>query len=211
MKLAVMQPYFFPYLGYFQLIHSVDMFVFYDDVSFIKGGWVNRNFLKDKVLFTIPILNQSSFVNIKDTKVDWSSNRPRKFVKTLEMLYRDSPDQANIVSIVKSVLDEKPETISELSISSIKAICKYLDIRTQFKTYSQEDYNRGDRVENLINICKKEGADIYINPINGQDLYSKERFQEDGITLKFIKSNGRYSILDDIMYKEYDLNNYELI
>ena len=72
MKLAIMQPYIFPYLGYFQLLNSVDHFVFYDDVNFIKGGWVNRNQLlinNQNKFFTVPLKKIISFTPINEVEI----------------------------------------------------------------------------------------------------------------------------------------------
>ena len=103
-KIAVCQPYFAPYLGYFQLINEVDMFVMYDDVSFIKGGWINRNKIfvnGQEKLFCIPLKKQSSFKKINETMVDWDNKITGKFIKTLEMSYSNSKYRTKIIPMVR--------------------------------------------------------------------------------------------------------------
>lgn len=216
MKIAIMQPYFLPYIGYFQLVKAVDLFVFYDDVTFMKGGWINRNYLSTShgdILFTIPIVSRSSFRLIKDTEIDWNSNRIRKFLKTLEQ----SCDKEEILSMVKGMVDKKPVTISELASDSVKRVCHYLGIDTKFKFSSEEGYPKvGDKAENLIEICKREGATHYINPMGGRELYSKKEFAEQGIQLNFISACPSSSIISKLITEpinkiKRDLNNYELI
>ena len=195
-----MQPYFFPYLGYFQLVNAVDTFVFYDTVNFINRGWINRNYLKNNMLFTIPILNKSQYVAITDTKVDWSSNKPKKLLKSLSLNYSKSPYKDEVISLVEKVLETKPTTISELAISSISAVCKYLGITTTLKVCSEEKYDQSsDRVGNLISICKSEGGTDYINAIGGASLYSDEDFSKENISLRFINTQNSASILDTMM------------
>ena len=234
MNIGIMQPYIFPYMGYFQLINSVDKFVIYDDVAFIKQGWINRNkiLLNDKeFLFTIPIANVSSFVTIAQTQINlklydfWKN----KFYRTIAQGYKKAPHFSTVMDLIVSVLDECPVSINELAIKSLLGVSKYLEIKTIFElsatTYSNDHLKAQDRV---IDICKKEKANGYINSIGGHFLYSKKLFEENGINLKFIKSrNHTYpqfsdnfifdlSIIDVLMFNTpYEiavlLDQYELI
>lgn len=202
-KIAVCQPYFAPYLGYFQLINEVDMFVMYDDVSFIKGGWINRNKIfvnGQEKLFCIPLKKQSSFKKINETMIDWDNKITGKFIKTLEMSYSNSKYRTKIIPMVREIFNNKPQTISELSINSIKIFCEYLKIETPIKISSVENYQKeGDKTKNLINICEQENKKHYINPIGGVKLYSKEEFLENGIKLNFLKGTPSLSIIDVCM------------
>jgi hypothetical protein len=204
-------------MGYFQLINSVDLFVFYDDVTYIKGGWINRNYLKNNILFTVPIVNQSSFKYIKDTRIDWGSNRIKKFEKTLSQTYSKAKNKEKVLSLVDDILKEKPETISELAIESVIKICDYLKIRTKFKISSKESYPKtGDRMGDLVQICENEGARYYVNPIGGTSLYSKKDFKDRGLALNFINTSKSLSIIDSLMNDssekiKNDLNNFNLI
>ena len=185
-----MQPYLFPYIGYFQLVKSVDTFIFYDDVAFVKGGWINRNYIKNRTKFTIPIKNKSSNIKINETCIDWKSFRSDKFFKTIHFLYKDSPFFENIVRLIEEVFENEPETIASLSSKSVFSVSKYLNIKTKFKFSSSMDYDRAGMSETLINICKRESADVYHNSVGGQDLYDKGFFLKNNISLYFLKTGN---------------------
>lgn len=191
-----MQPYLFPYIGYFQLITAVDRFVVYDDVNYIKQGWVNRNNILvqgQPYLFTLPLKNASSFAKINEIQVNEKlyGNWKKKFLRTLQQSYNKAPYFKEAFDLISSILDtEKKEIgISELATSSILKICNYLSIETEIAgsstAYKNDDLSGQDRV---LDICKKEEATEYINPIGGQKLYSKKDFEEQGIELNFVET-----------------------
>lgn len=212
-----MQPYFLPFLGYFQLINSVDKFIFYDNDYFKKGGWINRNILRNNIDFIIPIKKPSQNKLIMDTEIKWNDKLIEKFFKTIKHLYASSPNYQKIDLVLNNLFGKKPRTISELAIASIIEISRYLELDTEFKIASVENYDKGkDKIENLIKICKAEGALIYINAIGGKNLYSKSDFKPNGINLLFLQTGISHSILDYCftMDKEtirHELNNYRLI
>ena len=212
-----MQPYFVPFLGYFQLINSVDKFIFYDNDYFKKSGWINRNRLRNNIDFRIPIKKPSQNKLIMDTEIKWNDKLIEKFFKTIKHLYASSPNYQKIDLVLNNLFGKKPRTISELAIASIIEISRYLELDTEFKIASEENYDKGkDKIENLIKICKAEGALIYINAIGGKNLYSKSDFKQNGINLLFLQTGISHSILDYCftMDKEiirHKLNNYRLI
>ncbi len=214
MKIAVMQPYFAPYLGYFQLIKEVDTFIFYDDVNYIKSGWVNRNYLNingENKLFTIPLKGSSSFRKINEIEVDWDSREMKKLIKTFDQnIKKDSKSK----KIIDTIIESRPKKISDMCIQSIELFSKELGIKTIFEMSSLIDFNReNDKVMNLINICEKMGGKIYINPEGGQKLYNKKEFFENGVLLNFIKGYPSVSIInmiDDIDINK-KLNEYKII
>jgi hypothetical protein len=214
MSIAIMQPYFAPYLGYFQLINEVDTFIFYDDVNFIKGGWINRNYItiNDKLSrFTIPLKKSSSFKKINETEVNWECKDMTKLIKTFNIVFKKNPIS---MGILNTIFYEKPKTISDMSIMSIELFSKELGIKTKFKKSSELNYEKqGDKLLNLIEICKKEKSNHYINPEGGQNLYKKEDFERYGVKLNFIKGINTPSIIDiigdpDVKNK---INNYTII
>jgi hypothetical protein len=236
MKIAIMQPYLFPYIGYFQLINAVDKFIIYDDVNFIKQGWINRNqFLVQgsKQLFTVPLQKQSSFLKINETFVNDKQYKKWKikFLRTIEQSYKKAPFFEQVNQLINKVLsnDNNEETISKLAIKSLLEISNFLELETEF-VLSSNLYNNVNLTgqERLLDICKKEGVKQYINPIGGVDLYNKKDFYNENIQLNFLKSNNiQYkqfknefvpwlSIVDVMMFntkgeiKEM-LNNYTLI
>lgn len=209
MKIAIMQPYFCPYIGYFQLVASVDRFIFYDDVNYIKGGWINRNRIVSngkEFLFTIPLVDASSFKLIKDTEINWRSKEITKLVNNIRMSYRKAAFYGDVFPIVESLFDKQPETIAKLAIDSIVAFSGYLELATEFRTSSEQAYDKtGDKVLNIVNILKAEQADNYINPIGGQDIYTKEQFAAHNIRLDFLKGTGSLSIIDVCMNQDKNL------
>jgi len=194
MKIAIMQPYIFPYIGYFQMISAVDKFVFYDDVNFIKQGWINRNKILVSgrgYLFTVPLSKANSFTLIKDTLINnklyeiWKL----KFLQTLSQNYKNAPYFSKIYELIAEVLNSKHNSISDLAIDSIQNVSQYLNLKTHFIISSESYSNRNlERQKRLFDICKQEKCSHYINAIGGQELYKKEDFIKEGIQLNFIKS-----------------------
>lgn len=234
MKLAVMQPYLFPYLGYYQLINAIDKFVVYDDVSFIKQGWINRNrILLNGVshIFTVPIKNISSFKNINETEIDVNNFRhwKSKFYKTLSSAYYKAPHYNEIKALIEAVFDSPAQTINEMASESILKIAEYLNLPVNF-VLTSSIYNNSSLKgqERVLDICFQEKASVYINAAGGSELYSKKTFADNGICLKFISSETvkyqqflepfvpHLSIIDVLMFNSKDkvntfLNCYELV
>ena len=212
-----MQPYFLPYIGYFQMVNAVDTFVFYDNVTYIKNGWINRNRLQGGTIFTIPLKDQSSNRLIEDTEILWNPRQTKKLIKTIQQTYSKSPYFNEVFSIVNDLINQQPHTISELAINSVIRFSRYMGIDTTFKIASLEDYPKGeDKVMSLVNICNSEGIAHYINPIGGQLLYDKPTFKSYGITLNFIETQPSLSIIDECFNKSKEelkaqLENYKLI
>ena len=200
MKVAIMQPYFFPYIGYFQLINAVDIFVIYDDVNYIKQGWVNRNriLINNKVhYFTLQIKGGSSFRKIKDITI---GNNRLKLLKTIEQCYKNASQFENVYPLLTDILTSEEENLSKFLMYSLKKIAEYLGIKTVFMLSSEIDINTVAKAEDkIITICKKLGAINYINAIGGQELYNKTRFDENSLKLQFLKTNV-------IQYNQFNAN-----
>ena len=194
MKLGIMQPYLFPYIGYFQLINAVDVFVNYDDVAFIQQGWINRNRVKingEARYFTVPLTDASSFRSIRETlvaAVPYESFR-RKFFGTMKAAYGKAPFYRDTLNLLEAVLVPQPASIGSIAWQSVSAVCLYLQLATRLvptaTTYGNSQLKLADR---LIDVCRKEGADTYINAIGGMELYSKDEFAKAGITLEFLRT-----------------------
>jgi hypothetical protein len=217
MKLAIMQPYFCPYIGYFQLVNAVDTFVFYDDVQYIKRGYINRNTLKNDLKFTVPVSNASTKRQICEVEINWENEFFDKFGKTIQHLYSKTLNTHAISDLLHSVFDRKPRTISELAMDSVKTFSDYMGVETQFLKSSELEYDKtDDRALNLMNICKSQSCSHYINSIGGRKLYDKDFFKENGIKLDFIKTSPSLSIIDLAMeHTKSDLSvmleDYELV
>jgi hypothetical protein len=195
MKLAVMQPYIFPYIGYFQLIHTSDKFVFYDDVNYIKQGWVNRNRIlinESPSYFSIPLRNASSNALIKDTRIDFSEKKRNKLLRTFDQNYKKAPFYNEVSELISDVLSIDTDNISELATESILRTCDYLGLVREFHLSSERYGNQElDRTERLLDMCDKEKADKYVNSEGGRHLYSKEEFEVNGIELSFLTPEPR--------------------
>lgn len=234
MTLGIMQPYVFPYIGYFQLVYSVETFVLYDDVSFIKQGWINRNriLLNNKeFLYTIPLRDASSFKLINEVGLDEGNSKWReKFYRTIESAYKKAPHFNNVYEMIRFVVSLDHKSIADLASKSIHKTSEYLGIKTKFKTSSSMMYqnNHLKAQERVIDICLKENTSRYINPFAGGHLYSKVDFQEKKIELSLLRTkpvsykqfNNLYipnlSIIDVLMFNSVDavhefLHQYELV
>lgn len=232
MKIAIMQPYIFPYIGYFQLINAVDKFIIYDDVNFINKGWINRNRIlvngKDS-LFTIPLKEASQNKLINSIEVNWDNAWKSKFLKTIEQSYKKAPHYQQVLPLIEGLLNTEKSIFSEIIFENLTQVCQYLEIKTEIvpssRIYQNTDLKAQERI---IDICLQEKTDTYINPIGGLELYDKAPFQAIGKELFFIKSKAiRYtqfknefvpwlSIIDILMFNSPEqistlLNDYELV
>lgn len=194
MKLAIMQPYIFPYIGYFQLINTVDKFVLYDDVNFINRGWINRNRIlvngKDS-LFTIPLKEASQNKLINEIEINWDAAWKSKFLKTLEQSYKKAPYYQSVLPLIEQTLAVDSAPISIVIENNLKVICNYLAIKTEIVSTSAIYQNTHLKAqERIVDICLQEKATHYINPIGGLELYDKSVFLEKNIKMDFIKSES---------------------
>lgn len=195
MKIAIMQPYLFPYIGYFQLIESVDRFVVYDTVNFINRGWINRNNVLvagQQKLFTVPLAKKSQNTLIKHMQIN-DQDYPQwreKFVKTLTHAYAKSNNFAKVIELIQSILCREPNSLAELCVAGLQKCCEYLDISTEILIASElavEHSGQEQKADKLISICKHLGCSHYINSPGGIALYSKAYFSQRGIELDFIQ------------------------
>ncbi len=198
---GIMQPYVFPYIGYFQLIKAVDKFVVYDDVAFINKGWINRNniLVNGKAsMFTIPLIGASQNRLILDIEVDNLAAWSKKFLKTIEQSYKKAPFYNEGFRIVEQVFNLPVVSIAELATASLKETCKYLNIETEVvessTIYNNQDLKAQGRI---LDICLQEKANHYINPIGGMAIYDKQLFADNEILLNFIKAKP-------IQYKQFN-------
>lgn len=188
-----MQPYLFPYIGYYQLVYAVDKFVFYDDVKFIKGGWINRNNILvqgKKQYFNVIMKGASPNKNINEIEIKLDF---KKTLKTIKQSYSRAPYLDITYKLIDEVFQNASEDwrISQLAGLSVERISKHLDLNTDFyySSISYGDSAMFNRVERIIDICKKTNEKTYINASGGKSLYRKQDFKKRGINLFFIKNN----------------------
>lgn len=191
---AVMQPYAFPYVGYFNLAEASDTFIFYDDVTFIQQGWINRN----RILmngaphrFTIPLHNGSSNELIMNVTTQSFERFRTKFMRQLEQAYSKSPHLEAGLGYVDRVLSGNCDLIADIAI---KSITEFYDLIGEKKEFHRSSLfapeTRGQhRADRLVAMTKKAAGSKYVNPIGGADLYEKPYFFERGVELSFLSPN----------------------
>ena len=215
MKTGIMQPYFFPYIGYWQLINAVDVFVVYDNIKYTKKGWINRNrYLyegQDK-LFTLELEKASDFLNVCERKISDSFNK-KKLLNQIAAAYKKAPFLKEIYGLFENIIMCEHDNLFEYIYNSILITMKALGIETKTTISSHIDIDHSLKSQDkVLAICEKLGAGSYINPIGGIELYDKNVFNSHNIELKFLRTkkisyeqNGgifvpSLSILDVLMF-----------
>lgn len=229
MKLAIMQPYFFPYIGYWQLINAVDTYVLYDDVAYIKGGWINRNnFLinGEKKLFTIKLKQAGSNRIINEIEIldDFV-----KFSKMLQTNYSTAPFFKSTMNLIHEMVSPDKTNLAAFIENSIRIIASYLNIKTNILLSSNIKKNNSLKgKDKVLHICNLMGASDYYNAIGGADLYGKSEFLDNGVSLMFLRTKltpykqlkkeffPGLSIIDVMMFNSIEeirgmLDDYELV
>lgn len=191
MKIAIMQPYFFPYMGYFQLISASDTFVFLDDVNHIKRGWVHRNRIcinQQPSWISLNLVKASQNKLINEIEIlDAEINR-KKMLKSIEMNYKKSLFFEDVFPAIEEIINEDEIKMSDFLIKGIIGICKLVGIDKDFKISSDiKDLSTLKGQNKLIGICHSLNASIYINAPGGKDLYSNADFKKAGIELLFLE------------------------
>ncbi|GIC12905.1 hypothetical protein VCSRO52_1776 [Vibrio cholerae] len=197
--IAVMQPYIFPYLGYYQLVNMADVFVLYDDVNFIKGGYINRNnILVDGAAqrFTLPVPGASS--NKKICELSFSSDI-NKVLKTISQAYSKAPFYSDVYPLIEMILQTEKRNIATVCQVGIKSVFDYLGVDKKIIKSTDLTYDRGaSPADRLIEITKLFDDSVYVNSIGGQALYDKGYFDTRGVELKFMKMKSvQYSQAED--------------
>jgi len=236
MKLAIMQPYFLPYLGYFSLIKHTDEFILFDTVQFIRHGWIERNrILKPSngwQYIMVPLKKHSRETIIKDIEINNDQQWKEKILAQLQHYKKQAPYFSNVIDILNEIFSKEYATIVDLNLASLKTVCYYLGINTPIQVFSLmnidiEPANAPD--EWALNICKALGnVDEYWNPPGGQSFFDKKKYESADINLKFHSAiltdydqkrnvfEPGLSIIDVMMFNSVEeinkmLDNYELI
>lgn len=202
MTLAIMQPYIFPYLGYYQLINAVDTFVFFDDVNYINRGWINRNNILQQgrpLKFTVPLVKASQNRLINEIAISEYSKWRQDFLRSVETSYSKAPQFSFVYNWLNKFLTKDYLLISDLASESVKTIAELLELPVVFKNASSLNYKTGNNQngeQKILRLCKILRADNYINPKNGIDLYNRDLFNSENIELKFIN-------MHDLTYSQF--------
>lgn len=226
MRLAIMQPYFFPYIGYFQLIAAVDLFIVYDNIKYTKKGWINRNRMlqngKD-MMFSLPLKHDSDKLDVCDRELaaDFSCD---KLLNQFKGSYHRAPYFSQTFPLIEQIVRHQDTNLFRFLHYSIIKTCEHLGIATEIRISSgiaiNHDLKNQDKV---LALCVALGASTYVNAIGGRELYSKETFRERGVELKFIQSKPfQYlqfgnefvpwlSIVDVMMFNSVEAVNESLV
>jgi hypothetical protein len=227
-----MQPYFFPYIGYFQLIGAVDLFIVYDNIKYTKKGWINRNRILldgNDAVFSLPLKKGSDALTVRERELASSFDCSR-LLDQIRGAYGGAPHIKATLPMLERILCYEDRNLFQYLHHSIAAMCEYLGIQTAIRVSSTVNVDHGLKGEDkVLSLCKALGASCYINPIGGVALYSNERFTAYGIDLKFIRSRpfvyeqfGKkfvpsLSIVDVLMFNTLEVvrdrvsTNYELL
>ena len=212
---AIMQPYFFPYLGYFQLVGAVDKFFPYDNFKYSTGGWVNRNRILGPdhcpLMLSVPIRGGKTTQVIRDVQIDNWAYRRKKMLRSIDHSYRRAPYFRETRGLIEDVLFGVTDQLGQLNVDCIVKVTDFLKIETELFTDSAPFQGMEDRlaaqpddgpppaqasqmegaprrVSRVVEICRELGADTYVNALGGQELYSKEVFADFGLDLHFIRT-----------------------
>jgi hypothetical protein len=202
MKLAIMQPYFFPYIGYFQLMNAADEFILYDNIKYTKKGWINRNRIlvngRERFI-TLPVKKDSDYLDVRDRYLAdvWSSEK-KKLLNRIAESYRKAPMFESVYPIIEKCILFAETNLFNFILNSLDVLKEYLKIDTPLLISSKIPIDHELKAENkVIALCLARKASIYLNPIGGKQLYLKKEFAENGIDLYFHKING-------VKYKQFD-------
>lgn len=202
MRVAIMQPYFYPYIGYFQLINSAETFVIYDDVHYIQRGWINRNYIlsvNGRTLITIPIVNKS-INKINDTEISCQYNWREKILRSIFLEYKKAPNFDIVFPLIEEAINCQSKYISDIAICSIKSVINYLGITTNILKSSDLEHHNEGRLEKINEILCLTRATDFILPPGSVELY----FKKDFIVPTYYLMPDK-----DIKYRQFDKARFE--
>ncbi len=232
MNLAIMQPYFLPYIGYYQLMAAVDVFVVYDNIKYTKKGWINRNRMLQNgtdVMFSLPLKSGSDTLNVCQRELATDFQRD-KLLNQLRGAYARAPHFEPTYAVLEKIVKHEENNLFRFLLHSITTMCAHLGLGTTIRTSSDIAVDHALKSQDkVLALCNALKADAYINPIGGTELYARETFQAHNIQLKFLQSKpleylqwGQafvpwLSMVDVLMFNPLEavqtrlLSNYELI
>lgn len=199
MTLGIMQPYFMPYIGYWQLMAAVDKYVVYDNIEYTKKGWINRNRIlqngKDEYI-TLPLKKDSDYLNVNQRFLSDAFDR-NKLMRQIEGAYRKAPYFRDVFPVMADIIGHDDNNLFQYLYYSITKIRNYLGITSEFIISSSLSIDWALKgKDKVLALCKALGADTYYNAIGGQSLYDKQEFLQNGINLYFLQTN-------DIRYPQF--------
>lgn len=198
MKLGIMQPYFYPYLGYYSLIKNTDKWIVFDTVQYIEHGWINRNRIihpnkPEAMYITVPVQKHSRDTIIKDILIENPAACREKILGQLISSYKKrAPYFKQVIAMVDEALSQEITDITSLNVFTLKQVCEYLEISFNYEIFSTMNLDIlpvHDAGEWALNISHALQADEYINPPGGMGLFDRKKFDNFNIELSFLKIN----------------------
>jgi hypothetical protein len=195
MKVAIMQPYFFPYIGYFSLIKQTDLFILLDEVQFMRHGWIERNrILKQNdgwLYIKVPLVKESSYCKISSIKIDNTQDWKNKIRSQLQPYKKVAKYYTEVKNIVEEIFENEYDSITQLNLLSTKRICDYLNISTPIDSFSDSNIEiQAPKApdEWALNICTSlKNVSEYWNPIGGKEFFDVKKYKDANIQVKFLK------------------------
>lgn len=199
--ISMMQPYLFPYLGYFQLIAHSNVFVLGDDLQYTKASWINRNRVLvngEAKLMTVPLRKGGRVDAINQRWLcDDFPMEAQRILKMLKLAYARAPQQEPVLALIADILQQPERNLARFTAHSIRSLCAYLGIATPIRIGSELGLPaQMDKQERVITIAKLLQAERYINPIGGLSLYCPALFKSHGLSLRFLR-------MDDLSYPQF--------
>ena len=196
MKIGIMQPYFFPYLGYFQLISAVDKWIVFDTPQYIRHGWINRNRIlkpdrNDFQYVNVPLKKHAREATIKEVEISATENWKDKLTGQLAHYKKVAPFYSETIKIIENAISLDTESIVKLNCVVLNAVCEYLEIEFNYEIYSEMNLKHKTAQhagEWALHISSALGAKTYINPPGGVEIFDKSQFDTAGIELLFLES-----------------------
>ncbi len=196
MKLAIMQPYFFPYIGYYSLIKNTDKFIIFDTVQFIRHGWIERNrILKPKEgwqYIQAPLIKHRRETIINEIEIRNTEPWREKIIAQLQHYKKNAPYFSECMDVVNSCLSLQTDSIVKLNEHILRLTCQYLNLDFNCEIFSEMDIQI-DHVKEAdewaLNISKFVGANEYINTPGGKDFFDREKYLQKKIELTFLGNN----------------------
>jgi hypothetical protein len=190
MRLAIMQPYFLPYIGYYQLMAAADLFIVYDNIKYTKKGWINRNRMLlngADATFSIPLKAGSDLLDVRDRELATGFDRD-KLLNQFRGAYSRAPEFERTMSLLERIVRHEDTNLFRFIRHAISASCEHLGIRTETRISSEIHIDHSLRnQEKVLALCAAVGADEYLNPIGGTELYAKDAFRRRGVELRFLR------------------------
>jgi len=193
MIVGIMQPYFLPYIGYWQLMNYVDVFVIYDEIKYVKGSWINRNRIlrgNSPEYMSPPLKKDSDYLNINQRFLadDWLSTR-KKLLNNINIAYHSSPYFKSIFPLLEEAIAKDERSLFRALENSLRLVRDFLNITTPLVISSSLELDKSlNGADMVVNICEVLGGDTYLNPIGGRALYQNKLFMKSGIELGFLQS-----------------------